>query len=339
MHLLPGLKKIIGENAPKWLVLPLRRLSHRLDRTGFLMALLSAQIRDGLHFFRWSHSGKADDTRLKQENAIIKAYHGFEKGLALSAPRPGFGQDKARSLMAKITSHESAFGASNMIYAARAALRDYLRFNQQHSIAMPWLESWLAEVSEPAEGGTMELTRAAILDSTRSVKPAFFLSRHSIRDFAPGEVPLTDIEDAVRLAQKAPSACNRQGPRVHCFARAEEALQWQPGNRGFGHLASRGLVITADLQAFCSMGERSQAFIDGGIFAMALVYALHAKGYGTCMLAWNKSPREETAARQALGIPDSEVIIMMIAVGLLPETLSVAVSQRRSLSEVLRIWT
>lgn len=109
-----------------------------------------------------------------------------------------------------------------------------------------------------------------------------------------------------------------------------EALRWQPGNRGFGHLASRALVVTVDLQAFSGPGERNQAWVDGGMFAMSLLYALHSLGYGACPLAWSQRSSFDRQARAALGIPPNEVIIMMIAVGTLPERFRVAVSQRLS---------
>ena len=136
------------------------------------------------------------------------------------------------------------------------------------------------------------------------------------------------ITEAVEMARKTPSVCNRQGQRVHVFEDGPGALRWQPGNKGFGHLASRALVVTADLQAFSGPGERNQPFVDGGMFAMSLLYALHAKGLGACPLAWSMRPREDRAMRRALGIPDEEAVIMFISVGHLPETLAVAQSHR-----------
>lgn len=122
---------------------------------------------------------------------------------------------------------------------------------------------------------------------------------------------------------------------MHVFENAQEALDWQPGNKGFGHLASRGLVVTVDLQAFSGAGERNQAFIDGGMFAMSILYALHAQGLGACPLAWSMRPADDVKMRRALDIPNNEAVIMMISVGNLPDTLQVAKSHRMPLDHFL----
>jgi len=122
---------------------------------------------------------------------------------------------------------------------------------------------------------------------------------------------------------------------VHVFENAQQALDWQPGNKGFGHLASRGLIVTADLQSFSGTGERNQPFVDGGMFAMSLLYALHALGLGACPLAWSMRPAQDREMRKALGIPDSEAVIMMISVGHLPDSLQVAKSHRMPIEHVL----
>jgi len=57
---------------------------------------------------------------------------------------------------------------------------------------------------------------------------------------------------------------------------------------------------------------------------MSVIYALHSQGYGSCPLAWTAVAGQDKKARAALGIPDNEVIIMMIAVGTLPDELTVA---------------
>jgi len=223
-------------------------------------------------------------------------------------------------------------------------LLDYRAFNHRIGEDVAWLDDWLArhghhDVADHTDlaGGTFLRTRAEIQEAVRGVGEAFFETRHSIRNFDTGDVPISDIQRAVGMARKAPSVCNRQGARVHCFQEASVALKWQPGNTGFGHLASRALVVTADLMAFSSVGERHQVYVDGGLFAMSLVYALHALGHGTCMLAWSQERDRNRQAKADLSIPDSETIIMMIAVGRLPETLSVARSWRRPVSDILRV--
>ncbi|MWD29579.1 nitroreductase [Aquicoccus sp. SCR17] len=295
-------------------------------------------IYDWRLYGRWCHGIGANKKQKQLESALIKSYHGFEKGLSLGSPRPGFGVDKIEYV--KILSDEwiTQYGFQGAVVPAISALSAYLEFNKRHEIYLPELEKWLSEKQEalkPPAGGTRHIKRCQILKEISSGPEGFFLSRHSVRSFSPEPVPLDDIRKAIKLAQKAPSVCNRQGSRVYCFQNAMDALKWQPGNRGFGDRASRALVVTADLQAFSGAGERNQCWIDGGMFAMSVIYALHALGYGTCPLAWSQRGHFDRKARHALGIPDSEVIIMMIAVGSLPEEFDVAFSQRLDIDGVL----
>lgn len=317
------------------------------ERLGTTAALMRDYFSDLRRYARWGHTGKADPHPSQREAALLKQYHGLEKALSLQSPRPGFGQDKAKLLMKTLDGWAVRNPAPAPLHpiaaAAIGSLTAYRDFQRSHAIDLPWLDEWLAKAAlrdagaVQATGGAHAMRRADVLQAVAGVGPAFFAARHSIRHFGPGEVPMDRIEQAIAMASKTPSVCNRQGPRAYCFANAMDALQWQPGNGGFGHLASRALVITSDLQAFSGPGERHQAYVDGGLFAMSVVYALHSMGYGCCMLAWSQPAAKETALRQALNIPPSEVVIMMIAVGQLPDELMVAQAYRRPVSEILRI--
>jgi nitroreductase len=323
----------------------LRKTWWKAKRFRSLLQIMGDQFSDGLQFFKWSHTGMGDQTLRKKEAAILKAYHGIEKGLSLASPRPGFGKEKIQSLTRKIDEWLLHHEPNDLILSAVESIRNYHAFNLSHNISWGWLADWLLDAErhrksarvphDEVSGGVVHTRKSEILEAVAGTRPSFFESRHSIRNFAPGLVPLEDIRSAVRIAQKAPSVCNRQGVKVYSFRPAMTSLAWQPGNSGFGHLASDGLIVTADLQAFSARGERNQAYVDGGLFSMSLVYAFHMLGYGSCMLAWSQSPLRERQLRQALKIPASEVVIMMIAIGNLPESLDVACSQRRPLSDVL----
>ena len=74
-------------------------------------------------------------------------------------------------------------------------------------------------------------------------------------------------------------------------------------------------LVSVDLGHFAKVGERNQAFIEGGIFATSFVYALHTLGLGSCMLNLSLTTDRLDALRREIGAPPSEVLIMMIAVG------------------------
>lgn len=78
--------------------------------------------------------------------------------------------------------------------------------------------------------------------------------------------------------------------------------------------------------------ERYRGWVDGGMFAMSLVYGLHAEGPGAVMLNWSAPRAQDRALRKLTGIPDSALIITTIGFGNLPPELRVSVSQRKPLS-------
>jgi len=327
---------------------------------GFLRDALRSRyrcLRDGVssafascHDWRMylRHSGlMGRHSRGTLEADIIKSYHRIEKGLALSTPRPGFGADAVDLLTAGTREYLSRFGPDRTSLAAVNTLAEYLAFNGRHGLAMPGLEATVAALREAhdgcvahAEGGTREVTKSEILSRSQIDLRHFLEARHSVRQFSPVPVDMGLIEEAVRMAQKSPSVCNRQAGRVYAVAdrdRQTRLLALQNGNRGFGDQADKLLVVTESLDCFLTVGERYQCWIDGGLFAMTLIYALHSLGLGTCCLNWSVLPQVDREFKALAGIPGSQAIIMLVAVGHLPENLRIAQSPRRPLDEVFHV--
>jgi nitroreductase len=81
--------------------------------------------------------------------------------------------------------------------------------------------------------------------------------------------------------------------------------------------------------------ERNQLWIDGGLFSMALLYALQSLGLASCCLNLCIPWTVEKKLAKIYRLPASERPIMMIAVGYLPDSVLVAHSQRKPLNTVL----
>ena len=163
-------------------------------------------------------------------------------------------------------------------------------------------------------------------------------ARRSVRHYSSEPVSLSILEEAVKLAQQSPSVCNRQGAKVWWVLRREkidEILALQNGNRGFGHLAKVLLIVTCDLGVFEGAKERNQVFIDGGLFAMSLLYSLSYKGLGACPLNWCVDVDRDKELHKITNIPRDHRVIMLVSVGHVPNEFSVAVSQRHELKHIL----
>ncbi len=55
------------------------------------------------------------------------------------------------------------------------------------------------------------------------------------------------------------------------------------------------------------------------MFSMSLVYGLYSLGLGTFCLNWSVKNKQDKQLKMIAGIPDSDLVIMMITVGYLPE--------------------
>jgi nitroreductase len=95
------------------------------------------------------------------------------------------------------------------------------------------------------------------------------------------------------------------------------------------------LLISCDSRVYVSSGERHQAYVDGGMFAMSLVYALQAQGVASCCLNLCNYFFQDVAVHRACRVPGWEVPIMMIAIGYPAAEFEVAVSARLDTEEVL----
>ena len=147
-------------------------------------------------------------------------------------------------------------------------------------------------------------------------------ARHSVREFSNEPVSAEDIEQAVAIAMRTPSVCNRQPTRIHIITNADLIAKLMPLQGGFrGYKMPPALILlTADNQAFMNQDERNEGYTDGGLFGMSLLLALEERQLAACPLNTMLPMERDDATRKLLNLPDSEFLVMYIAVGhFLPE--------------------
>jgi len=299
-------------------------------------------------FLDWSAVRSRSVSQVNLRAQITMDYHRIEKGLALKEPRLGFGIQVIERLISNLYEYQVKYGLDEVGQIAINTLSAYCKFHLEQGVNCEQIQQAIATLRTTSssngncsiQGGTVEITKEEIHQAGKLDLKAFFESRYSVRQFSSEDVDLNLIQEAVVMAQKTPSVCNRQSAKVYVFSREEDkqkVLSYQNGNRGFGEQINKVLIITSDLQHFTTAGERNQCWIDGGMFSMSLVYALHSLGLGSCCLNWSVQHYVDRELRRVAGIPDSEAVMMMIGVGHLPEKLKVAQSPRKDLSEVLVI--
>lgn len=277
------------------------------------------------------------ENRAASISQIVMGYHVLEKGLTMPRRRLGFGKQAVLHLVNLVNDFENRFGKDSQVEHAIGVLRAYRELHHEWHEPMLRLDSFLAKHGDIPSAKQPHVSSAEFFAARNAPFPEFAASRHVVRHYS-GAVPRDLIEDAVKIAMTAPSACNRQHARVHVIDDAElrdKLFALQGGTRGFGMDADKVIVITADLSAIRWGWERHDCYVNGGIFVMNLCYALHYKGIAHCILHWSVSPENDCATHELVGIPDNEVIVSLIACGMPPEEFDVASSPRRPLEDIL----
>lgn len=333
------IRKIIGR------LLPLR--------WRYLGALTRLYVSDARRFCR--HSSLFKPTGIEALlTAITCHYHVIEKGLSLGATRPLFGREVVMRLVRLLTQYRSAGGAPTE-YAYQTAIEVLKAYDAFHArcegldaAAEPWaaVRTFLGqEAAGPCamdgiSGGAHSLTRDMLREAARGPLPDLLKARRSVRQFSAEPVPDGLVDEAIRMAQRSPSVCNRQCPRVYVVTDRpliQKILELQGGSRGFADQVDKLLMVGGDLNAFNSPRERNQLFFDAGLFAMTLMYALQYLGVGTCPLHWCVDSATDRRVRTWAGVDEAHTLAALIAVGSLPETFKVCASQRLPL-EKIRLW-
>lgn len=286
--------------------------------------------------------------RSRLEASIIRQVHSIEKGLSISAPRLGFGLAKLSKLFSDIeTYQELSTDDTECLRFARDAIRAYLDFHKEKNYSAPELEEIKKQYEalkesltedEDSFGGVKTLHFSDLNYDTSEIEK-LFLTRSSVRDFSGEPVDEETIKKAVALAQRSPSACNRQGVRVYSIdARqyVKESGASLDGIGGFAEDADKFLLITAKRSAY-TVDERNQHIVSASMFAAYLTLTLHAYHIAACTVQRSLMPNPMWDKLQKIhNIPEDEQIVMMLAIGKFKENAIVPESKRFSVEKIYR---
>lgn len=321
------------------------RLKYRIEN----LRDLTFYFHDLRSAWRHMHWGKETEMTPAQLQAkLLFYYHKIEKGLCM----PGKKRLFALEVIPQVTSLLEIWeAAGNSIYdpiyvGAVNSLRSYQQQIEKNGLDAEgkiscFVERFLSNrfnVSDD-EITPIEITKNQIeLSISYSQFKTLCELRRSFREFSDQTVSPELIRDAVKLAQLSPSACNRQPCKVYAIQDKvvqKQLLEHQNGNAGFGHLAPILLVLTADSSHFFGAIERHQPYVDGGLFAMSLQYALQVQGLVSCCLNWCVTPKTDEKVHQILRIAESERITMFMVVGFPGNETKVPKSHRKPVDSIL----
>ena len=302
-------------------------------------------FRDSLYFVLYSSLFCQFDNQNKMIGRISMAYHVIEKGITMPDRKLGFGRDVVLQTinLCEVYVKKGYDVTDNQFLHALGVLDEYLRIHESNNFELN--KKVVHKIRSVLNRGiTFEKTEQICTTKQeyfRDVNASFdkfSMSRYSLRNLEKG-VDIELIKKALQIAQNAPSSCNRQASRVYVVEKEKivgKILNVQQGSRGFGHLSDKLLVVTVDIGVYASPRERNAGYVDGGMYGMNLLYALHCLKIGACTLNCYFSPKSEKMIRKICDIPNSEMFIMMILIGNVPDNFSVALSKRQEVVKVTK---
>jgi nitroreductase len=302
--------------------------------------------KDIARFSRTATLSVFDDGYEQVVSRIMYNVHALEKGLARTREvRLGFGRKKLSDLNDALAVYTlRGYDRTAFAYAEGVSVvRRYQEFHEKQQYDLSFLEEiidpeFLKSDADLGLAGTKLIRR---VDKERNAQKSFYelaQGRSSVREFSGNAIDVTKVMNALRNAEKTPSVCNRQGWRVYWIENKELATKVLKHQRGFGYVQMPEvlLVITVSNNTFLSPVERNEAFVDGGLFAMSVMYGLEHEGLAAVPLNAMMYFKDQLAIRRLVDIDDSEMITMFIAVGEFMDESVVPISDRKPAESFIR---
>ena len=248
-------------------------------------------------------SKQFDKTRIEAE--IVRNVHSIEKGLSIKCPRAGFGVKKINEMFSLIDEYLKLTEEKTVLFFVTDAVSEYLEYQKSvgfESEDIRIIEEKNEKLKEKIGscdevcGGTVTFNRNDIPFTYGNVE-SLFNTRHSIREFSGEAVPEELLSKAIALAQRAPSACNRQAVRVYSISAKDyiNAIGNMDGIGGFAEDVDRFLLITGVKSAY-RRGEKNQFIVSASMFASYLTLSLHSLGIGACTVQHSLYPSKAFSA-------------------------------------------
>lgn len=290
-------------------------------------------------------AAESDDNNEFLLSEIILHYHVLEKGLSMPNRRFGFGLQNINELCDLLIAYYNRFGInSNQIIYAIQAIMEYKQIHEDNN--QPIREDILKNIEKVLQllptvkfHPQPSITKDEFFSFSEKGFYEFSHGRHSCRHFD-GEVDKEDIVKAITLAQEtSPSACNRQSVKVKLLTDKKlisDILNLQSGNRGFGDSFDKLIILTTDM-SYWNYVTNIGGYIDGGIFLMNLLYSLYYYKIGACTLNSYFVNEDDKKAKSLLDLPKTEMFIAIIGIGKIKDSVILAKSGRKDISEILTI--
>lgn len=292
------------------------------------------------------------ENKAKLRARIIMNAHSIEKGLSLKNIKLGYGKNKILLLLKDVDHYYNTFYDETIVVFCTSIIKDYIEYNKSNGLEDKEILEAFSKTNivfeknkknkreDYLDGGCFKTSREKIHRFGKIDYSNFVKNRHSIRNFTGNKISIELIESALEIAEYTPSACNRQPWGVYVFLddkKIKTLLDLQTGARQFKNDISCAILVTSNYSSFFGY-EHHQPYVNGGMYAMNLIFALHSLGVGTTPLNMGLSTRKLKDIGRICDIKRGEVPILLIGVGEISEELSIATSCRFRFNEYTKYY-
>jgi len=281
---------------------------------------------------------------------IIRKTHSIEKGLSLGNIRLGYGYKKIMEGFSFVERYKKNGGnmQAEQIQMFVDALDAYLKFHQGKNYSneqildiqskFSMLTKDVTPTLQNTAGGSLHVNRQDFSPEELKVIDRLFNNRHSVREFAGTPIDEANLKNAIEMAMRCPSACNRQCYRLQIVERKDfnKLDGWVDGVGGFADELDKLLIVTGQLSVYHD-DEQYQYAVTSAIFAGYLSLALEAYNIGCCVIQRSLNPsRKWNSIRNNFGIPGDELPVCCLGIGNLKTEYRVPVSHRLNYKTIVR---
>lgn len=302
-------------------------------------------LREARESLRIEKTNKFKKDRIEAD--IIRLSHSIEKGLCLKSPRPGFGKSNFNKLFALIEEYSNLEGHNKFcIYLCLDAMRSYFEYHNKIDFCDDDMRLMkerydklaLRYIHEGECGGTQIVKTQDFKFELENVEN-LFNTRHSIRDFSGEKISDELIKKAIMLAQRCPSACNRQAFKVYRVDARQYIRDIDNNLEGIGGFAkdADSFLLVVSKKASYKASEISQHIVSSSMFAGYLSLALHAYGIAACPVQRPVHKNKEwDKYKKKYAIAGEEQLVMMFAIGGYKDKTTVPISNRFNIDEIYK---
>jgi nitroreductase len=269
--------------------------------------------------------------------------HRLEKGLIMQPRRAHFAQNYIQETVnAFIAMSNFANSDKEELDWAHHVLTEYFSTVEHVS----WIKSAFEDFKTVPSIQEAQLVPYYDKDRVRSTiskeqLSSLFWQRRSTRWYTDKAIETSLIDEAIKLASLAPSACNRQPFEFFVSSDQNKAIalcKLAVGTSGFVDNIPCAIAIVGDLSAYPQEKDRHLIYIDSSLASMQLMLALEVQGLSSCPLNWPEINWREKKVSQLLNLPPEKRVIMLLAVGYADQSGMIPYSQKKSVNQLKTLF-